>query len=124
MVSNDLQTHLHISSEKGLSSVSTLIVGSKAAALIDPPFLVPDAKSVVEFIKQKTSLPLKAVFVTHHHPDHYCENAAAGSKPTRPLSVPSLCESNPRGFSWSNVICCTLWRVHCRCLDIVMNTLM
>lgn len=66
-----LQTHIHISSEQGLSSITTLIVGSKSAALIDPPFLVPDAKSVVEWVKTTTSLPLKAVFVTHHHPDHF-----------------------------------------------------
>ena len=66
-----LQTHFISSSEKGLSSITTLIVGSKAAALIDPPFLVPDANAVVDFVKQTTSLPLKCVFVTHHHPDHY-----------------------------------------------------
>jgi glyoxylase-like metal-dependent hydrolase (beta-lactamase superfamily II) len=67
-----LQTYYHSSSEKGLSSVTTLIVGSKAAALIDPPFLIPDANDVVEWVKQKLgSTKLKAVFVTHHHPDHY-----------------------------------------------------
>jgi len=73
MESSTLQTDHIVLSEKGLSSVSTLILGSKSAVLIDPPFLVPDAKAVVEWIKKKTSLPLKAVFVTHHHPDHYCE---------------------------------------------------
>ncbi|KAK1819056.1 hypothetical protein LTR12_006502 [Friedmanniomyces endolithicus] len=72
MALSTLQTDHLVSSEKGLSSVSTLILGSKSAVLIDPPFLVPDAKAVVDWIKKKTSLPLKAVFVTHHHPDHYC----------------------------------------------------
>jgi len=66
-----LQTHTLSSSEKGLSSVTTLIVGSKAAALIDPPFLIPDAEAVVKWAKTKLSVPLKAIFVTHHHPDHY-----------------------------------------------------
>ena len=66
-----LQTHIISSSEKGLSSVTTLIVGSKAAALIDPPLLVPDANNVVKWVKDKTSVPLKAIFITHHHPDHY-----------------------------------------------------
>ena len=66
-----LETHILSSSEKGLSSVTTLIVGNKAAALIDPPFLVPDANAVVDWVKQKANVPLKAVFVTHHHPDHY-----------------------------------------------------
>lgn len=69
--SKSLSTHIHISSEKGLSSVSTVIVGSKSCALVDPPLLVPDAKSVVSFIKSTTPLALSAVFVTHHHPDHY-----------------------------------------------------
>jgi len=63
-----LQTFIHKSSEQGLSSVTTLILGDKAAALIDPPFLIPDAESVVRWIKEKTSKPLKAIFVTHHHP--------------------------------------------------------
>ena len=71
MVTMGLKTYHVSSSEKGLSSVTTLIVGSKAAALIDPPFLVPDAEAVVAFVKQKTTVPLKCVFVTHHHPDHY-----------------------------------------------------
>ena len=71
MAPSSLQTYIHSSSEKGLSSVSTLIVGTKVAALIDPPFLIPDAEDVVKWIKSKTSLPLKAVFVTHHHPDHF-----------------------------------------------------
>lgn len=68
MPSTGLQTFIHKSSEKGLSSVTTLILGTKAAALIDPPFLVPDAESVVRWIKEKTPKPLKAIFVTHHHP--------------------------------------------------------
>ena len=69
--SPQLQTYTHISSEKGLSSVTTLIVGQKTAVVIDPPFLIPDAQSVVSMIKSKTSNPIAAVFVTHHHPDHY-----------------------------------------------------
>ena len=63
-VNMGLQTFYLSSSEKGLSSVSTLIVGSEAAALIDPPFLVPDANAVVDWAKNKLSVPLKAVFVT------------------------------------------------------------
>lgn len=71
MTTSYLQTHIHISSEKGLSSVTTLITGAKSAILIDPPFLIPDALSIVSWIKKTTSNPLRAVFVTHHHPDHY-----------------------------------------------------
>ncbi|RHZ58410.1 MBL fold metallo-hydrolase [Aspergillus thermomutatus] len=66
-----LQTYHHASSVKGLSSITTLIVGASESILIDPPFLIPDALSVVGWIKETTSNPLKAVFVTHHHPDHF-----------------------------------------------------
>lgn len=69
--STSLQTFTHSSSERGLSSVTTLIVGTQTAVLIDPPFLVPDANSVVSWIKETTTVPLQAMFVTHHHPDHY-----------------------------------------------------
>jgi hypothetical protein len=47
-MSAKLESHIHSSSEKGLSSVTTLIVGAKCCVIIDPPFLVPDAKSVVD----------------------------------------------------------------------------
>jgi glyoxylase-like metal-dependent hydrolase (beta-lactamase superfamily II) len=32
---------------------------------------MPRAEQVITFIKETTSLPLAAVFVTHHHPDHF-----------------------------------------------------
>ena len=66
-----LTTYYHVSSETGLSSVSSLIVGSGQNVLVDPPILIKDAESVVAFVKSKSSNPLVAVFVTHHHPDHY-----------------------------------------------------
>jgi glyoxylase-like metal-dependent hydrolase (beta-lactamase superfamily II) len=66
-----LKVHTHISSETGLSSVTSIIIGSKSAIIIDPPFLIPDANSIVQQTKSLTSNPVVAVFVTHHHPDHY-----------------------------------------------------
>ncbi|KAJ5633458.1 hypothetical protein N7490_009797 [Penicillium lividum] len=66
-----LQTYHHIASAKGLSSITTLIVGTQEAVLIDPPFLIPDAQAVVTWIQSTTNVPLKSVFVTHHHPDHF-----------------------------------------------------
>jgi hypothetical protein len=82
-----LQTHLHSSSQKGLSSVATLIVGFKGAVLIDPPLLVLVANLVVEFVKSKTSKPLQAVFVTHHVKPHcfiYKTEEADSLKQTAP----------------------------------------
>lgn len=66
-----LQTHIHSSSATGLNSITTLIVGPKSCILIDPPLLIPDALSVISWIKTTTPNPLKAIFITHHHPDHY-----------------------------------------------------
>ncbi|OJJ82712.1 MBL fold metallo-hydrolase [Aspergillus glaucus CBS 516.65] len=66
-----LETYHHSSSTRGLSSITTLIVGATESVLIDPPFLIQDAESVVRWVKATTTTPLKAVFVTHHHPDHF-----------------------------------------------------
>ncbi|KAL1614954.1 hypothetical protein SLS56_011971 [Neofusicoccum ribis] len=67
-----LKTYHHISSIKGLSSVTTLIVGPNNSILIDPPFLIQDAESVLTWIHTVAPCTnLAAVFVTHHHPDHY-----------------------------------------------------
>jgi glyoxylase-like metal-dependent hydrolase (beta-lactamase superfamily II) len=95
-----LKTKIHISSEKGLSSISTLILGSKQAILIDPPFLLGDANSVVNFIKSNTNLPLAAVFVTHHHPDHYFSaNPILDAFPSAQLlAAPYVCAGIEREY--------------------------
>lgn len=62
---NLVQTYHKISSERGLASITTLIVGEQVCVIIDPPFLIPDAEAVIAFKKEKTALPLAAVFVTH-----------------------------------------------------------
>lgn len=92
--SGKLKIYIHSSSEKGLSSVTTLVVGSKACILFDPPFLIPDSKNVVEEIKKHSDgLPLKAVFVTHHHPDHY-------------LSANPILEVNPEAVFYAAPYVC------------------
>ena len=60
--------HTHISSETGLSSVTSIVIGSKSTIIIDPPSLIPDALSVAEQTEPLTSNPVVAVFVTHHLP--------------------------------------------------------
>ena len=62
------QVPCHLSSEAGLSSVTSIVIGSKSAIIINPPFLIPDALSVDEQTKSLTSDLVVAVFVTHHHP--------------------------------------------------------
>ena len=95
-----LKTYHISSSENRLSSVATLIVGSKAAAVIDLPFLVPDAEAVIDFVKQKTTVPLKCVFVTHHHPDHYFSaKAILDAFPESQLSAaPYVCAGIDREY--------------------------
>ncbi|KAJ3542566.1 hypothetical protein NM208_g4024 [Fusarium decemcellulare] len=51
--------------------VSSLIMGSQAAVLVDVPLTIPQAKELVDWIFTQTSLPLVAIFTTHFHPDHY-----------------------------------------------------
>jgi glyoxylase-like metal-dependent hydrolase (beta-lactamase superfamily II) len=70
-MASSLETYTKSSSERALFSVTSLIVGTKSAILIDPPFLIPDALEVISWIKKTTDKDLHAVFVTHHHPDHY-----------------------------------------------------
>lgn len=100
MPSAGLQTYTKSSSEKGLSSVTTLIVGNESCILIDPPFLVPDAKAVVSWIRSLTSSPLHAVFVTHHHPDHYFSaNPILESFPTSAFyAAPYVCAGIDREY--------------------------
>ncbi|KAK4046660.1 hypothetical protein OIV83_005943, partial [Microbotryomycetes sp. JL201] len=69
-----LEIHYHIASEKGLSSITTLIVGpaTNTAVIIDPPFLNADAESFVKFVHEKApNATVSAAFCSHHHPDHY-----------------------------------------------------
>ncbi|UPL02759.1 hypothetical protein LCI18_013693 [Fusarium solani-melongenae] len=56
--------------------VSTLIIGSEAAAMIDLPLAVPQAIELAEWVSNATDKPLAAVFTSHFHPDHYLSGAA------------------------------------------------
>jgi glyoxylase-like metal-dependent hydrolase (beta-lactamase superfamily II) len=69
-----LNVYIHRASTPGIGTLSTLIVGEESAVLIDVPLLNEDAKSFVAWIKEKTNVPISAIFVSHHHPDHYWSN--------------------------------------------------
>ena len=63
-----LTTDHYVSSDMGLSSVSTLIVGTNAAVLVDPSFFLTDAAEYATWIKNKIGRKeLSAVFITQHH---------------------------------------------------------
>jgi Metallo-beta-lactamase superfamily len=68
-LSKQLHTDHYVSSDMGLNSVSTLIVGSNAGVLIDPSFFLTDAAECAQWAKKKLgNKELSAVFITHHHP--------------------------------------------------------
>ncbi|GKT56164.1 metallo-beta-lactamase domain-containing protein [Colletotrichum tofieldiae] len=59
-----------------LDVVSSLIIGSEAAVLVDLPLAVPQANLLAEWVKKTTDKPLVAAFTTHSHPDHYLSGQA------------------------------------------------
>ncbi|KAI1072929.1 hypothetical protein LB507_009047 [Fusarium sp. FIESC RH6] len=71
MATTNLRVETRISHGIAQDMVSSLIIGSQAAVLIDVPLTIPQAKELVPWIRSHTSLPLVAVFATHFHPDHY-----------------------------------------------------
>lgn len=65
-----------ISSGPSLDMVSSLIIGSEAAVIIDLPLGIPQAEALANWISKTTDKPLVAAFSTHSHPDHYLGSAA------------------------------------------------
>ncbi|KAK1536450.1 metallo-beta-lactamase family protein [Colletotrichum costaricense] len=74
--SSVLQVENFISSGPSLDMVSSLIIGSEAALLIDMPLAVPQAEELAAWVVKTTDKPLVAVFTTHFHPDHYLSGSA------------------------------------------------
>ncbi|GKZ84826.1 hypothetical protein AnigIFM56816_010381 [Aspergillus niger] len=66
-----IQTHHRTATPKGLCSITTLLTTPSASLLIDPPFLLADAQSTIHWIKSLTPHAPSAIFLTHHHPDHF-----------------------------------------------------
>ncbi|KAF4459416.1 Beta-lactamase [Fusarium albosuccineum] len=54
----------------GFNVISSLIIGSESAVLVDVPIDIPHAEVLADWIRNTTDKPLVAVFTTHHHPDH------------------------------------------------------
>ncbi|KAI8653556.1 Cytochrome c domain-containing protein [Fusarium keratoplasticum] len=59
-----------------LDMVSSLVIGSEAAVIVDLPLAVPQAVALAEWVANTTDKPLVAAFSTHFHPDHYLSGAA------------------------------------------------
>ncbi|KAI8169917.1 hypothetical protein K4K49_009856 [Colletotrichum sp. SAR 10_70] len=71
-----LKVESHISPGFSLDVVSTLIIGSQAAAIVDLPLAVSAAEDLAAWVKNTTDKPLLAAFTTHNHPDHYLSGKA------------------------------------------------
>jgi len=65
-----LQLDVYTAPPEGLGVTSTLISGPTEAILVDAQFRNSDAEKVAEKIVS-SGKKLKAIFVTHAHPDHY-----------------------------------------------------
>ncbi|KAM6485592.1 beta-lactamase-like protein [Trichoderma sp. SZMC 28011] len=71
-----LRVETHVNAGLSFNMVSSLIIGSKAAVLIDVPLAVPEANELAAWVRSTTDKPLVAVFTTHFHPDHYLSGGA------------------------------------------------
>lgn len=64
-----LQLEVYTSSPRGYSVTSTIIQGPNEVMVIDPQFLLSEARNVIDRIR-KTGKPLTLIYSTHAHPDH------------------------------------------------------
>ena len=70
-----LTIDVYTSSPNGFSVTSTLVYGERDLVLIDPQFLLSEAREVVERIRA-TGRTLTTIYTTHAHPDHFLGVAA------------------------------------------------
>jgi hypothetical protein len=71
-----LRVENFISSGLSLDMVSSLIIGSESAVIIDLPLTIPQAQALAKWVVNTTDKPLVAAFSTHSHPDHYLGSTA------------------------------------------------
>lgn len=74
--SPNLRVETHINSAQSFDTVSSLIIGSEAAVIIDLPLAIPQARALAAWVRNTTDKPLVAAFATHFHPDHYLSGSA------------------------------------------------
>ncbi|KAH7341223.1 beta-lactamase-like protein [Pyrenochaeta sp. MPI-SDFR-AT-0127] len=71
-----LRVETFVNSNESFDMVSSLIIGSKAAVIVDLPLAIPQAQALASWVRKTTDKPLVAAFSTHFHPDHYLSGAA------------------------------------------------
>ncbi len=67
---NALSTKVFFSDEKGFEVASVIVMGKTDAVLIDAQWTLSNAHRVIAEVAE-TGKQLKAIYVTHAHPDHY-----------------------------------------------------
>jgi glyoxylase-like metal-dependent hydrolase (beta-lactamase superfamily II) len=70
-----LSLEVFTSSAHGYAVTSTLVYGERDLLLIDPQFLLSEARQVVDMINA-TGKTLTTIYTTHAHPDHFLGVAA------------------------------------------------
>jgi glyoxylase-like metal-dependent hydrolase (beta-lactamase superfamily II) len=77
LAANDAPLTLEVftSTPHGYSVTSTLVYGENELLLIDPQFLLSEARQVVDMI-EATGRKLTTIYTTHAHPDHFLGVAA------------------------------------------------
>jgi glyoxylase-like metal-dependent hydrolase (beta-lactamase superfamily II) len=65
-----LRVQTYTASDPGFAVNSHLIMGEKDAILVDAQFTRSEARKVVEMVRT-SGKSLKAIFITHSHPDHF-----------------------------------------------------
>ena len=70
MEKGSINIKTYTASDAGFAVNSHLILGEKEAILVDAQFTRSEATKVAEMIRESRRA-LKAIFITHGHPDHY-----------------------------------------------------
>jgi glyoxylase-like metal-dependent hydrolase (beta-lactamase superfamily II) len=103
-----LRLETHVNTGLSFDMVSSLIIGTHAAVLIDLPMAIPQAESLADWVRRTTDKPLFAVFITHPHSDHYLSGASflaefpAAQYYSNPLSAAQIgleAETRAQGLS-------------------------
>lgn len=71
-----IRIETHVNTAQSVNMVSSLIIGSQAAIIIDLPLAIPQAKILADWVRNTTDKPLVAAFTTHFHADHYLSGGA------------------------------------------------
>lgn len=105
-----LSTKVFFSDESGFEVASVIVMGKKEAILIDAQWTLSNAHRVIAEILE-TGKELKAIYVTHAHPDHYfgLGTIAEAFPQARVLALPSVARTINKQFfgkieHWEQVI--------------------